>query len=53
MVAFPVYDLLLCGLIIAKSTMGFRYGLETSLSATIIRHGIPDYANAQKLLTSN
>ena len=53
MVAFPVYDLLLCALIIAKGTMGFRYGLETSLSAIIIRHSIPDYASAQKLLTPN
>ena len=39
MAALPVYDLLLCALIIAKGMNGFRYGLETSLTATIIRHG--------------
>ncbi len=38
MVALPVYDLLLCTLIIAKGMSSFRYGLETSLTATIIRH---------------
>jgi len=53
MVALPVYDLLLCALIIAKGMKGFRYGLETSLSTTIIRHGILDYASAPNLLTSN
>ena len=52
MVDLPVYDLLLCALIIAKGMKGFRYGLETSLSATIIRHGIPDYASALNLLTA-
>jgi hypothetical protein len=52
MVAFPVYDLFLCALIIAKGIKSYRYGLETSLAATIIRHGIPDNATAPNLLTS-
>lgn len=34
-----VYDLFLCALIIAKGMKSYRYEVETSLMATVMRYG--------------
>lgn len=51
MVDLLVYDLFLCALIIAKGVRSYRYGVDTSLMATVIRHGTPGNRTTPNLLT--
>jgi hypothetical protein len=51
MVAFSAYDLFLCALIMVKGMRSYRYGLERSLLAIVIRHGIHRNGTASNLLT--